>query len=304
MRVSSNTCPSRSTTARLVLLNPLSSPTSRWFIGGPAFLASSRIMEVSCPSFPWGGFQGACAQPPDDFLSDAVPVDASRLPMPLHHQPIQRGDENARLRLHLDIRAKLSGCDPGLQQLTERGDAVRLPLSGSLRQDGYVMTQIPALHEHTTGIGFRLHLLPVDLDEHAQDRRGREIGRESRLDRRLHPAIPAFRNRQVEHLFTGEIEIELPARQARFYDHIHDRGGIVARPGKATHGGIENLCAPGLFGRSAGLRHRSLLASAVWGRTQHPSSLPLLSRMMISSIIKRLTGRFYYSRSGRSMSRA
>src|SRR5258708_13464999 len=37
----------RRRTARLVLLNPLSSPASRWLIGGPAFLAPSTIMERS-----------------------------------------------------------------------------------------------------------------------------------------------------------------------------------------------------------------------------------------------------------------
>src|SRR5260370_15013738 len=77
---------------------------------------------------------GIRTQPPHDFLSDAVPVDAARLPMPLHHQSMQRSHENTRLRLHLDIRAKLSGDDPRLQQLTERGDAARLPLSDSLPQ--------------------------------------------------------------------------------------------------------------------------------------------------------------------------
>ncbi len=128
-----------------------------------------KVAFVSSPGLLSQHLGGACAaslqrnsaQSPHDFLSDAVPVDASRLPVPLHHQAVQRSHENTRLRLYHNIRAKLSGGDPCLQQLAERGDTARLSLSGSLRQDGNVLAQIPALHEHAAGIGFCLHL-PTD----------------------------------------------------------------------------------------------------------------------------------------------
>src|SRR5947209_17502616 len=110
-----------------------------------AFVSSPGLLSQHLGSACAASLQRNSAQSPHDFLGDAVPVDASRLPMPLHHQPVQCGHENTCLRLHLDIRAKLSGCDPGLQQLAEGGDTARLPLPGSLSQDGHVLTQIPAL---------------------------------------------------------------------------------------------------------------------------------------------------------------
>src|SRR5579884_1832479 len=143
------------------------------------------------------------AQPPHDFLGDAAPVDASRLPVPLHHQAVQRCYENTCLRLHLDIRAKLSNSNARLQQLAECGDTAPLPLSRSLRQRGNVLTQIPALYQHAAGIDLRFHLLPVDLNKDAQGLCRSEIGCKPRLDRCFHSAIPTFRNRQVERLFTG-----------------------------------------------------------------------------------------------------
>src|SRR5260370_16526964 len=67
------------------------------------------------------------AQSPHDFKSDAVPVDASRLPMPLHHQPMQRGHENTGLRLHLDIRAKLTTADPRFHHVAACASPAPLP---------------------------------------------------------------------------------------------------------------------------------------------------------------------------------
>src|SRR5260370_9658393 len=108
-------------------------------------------------------------QPSNDFFSNLMPVDASWLPMPLHHQSVQHGHEDLRLGLDLEIRSELACCHPRTQHLSQACEAALLLLLGSFCQDRYLLAQVPTLHKHTAGVGGGLHMLSIDLDPNPQD---------------------------------------------------------------------------------------------------------------------------------------
>ena len=60
-----------------------------------------------------------CTEPSDDIFRNGVPIDASRLSMPLHHQPVECRHQDAGLDFHPDIRPKLTRRDASTQQLAQ-----------------------------------------------------------------------------------------------------------------------------------------------------------------------------------------
>jgi len=69
-----------------------------------------------------------------------VPIDTAWLPMPLHHQAIQGGHQDARLRFYVHIGTELTRLDASTQQLAQGGDTACLLLSLPLSQGrGYCL---------------------------------------------------------------------------------------------------------------------------------------------------------------------
>jgi len=60
----------------------------------------------------------------ENFLCNRVPINAARLSVPLHHQPVECRHENAGLCLYFDICTKLTRCDADRQQPTQGRDTL------------------------------------------------------------------------------------------------------------------------------------------------------------------------------------
>src|SRR5260370_39615145 len=202
-------------------------------------------------------------QPSNDFFSNLMPVDASWLPMPLHHQSVQHGHEDLRLGLDLEIRSELACCHPRTQHLSQACEAALLLLLGSFCQDRDLLAQVPALHKHTAGVGGGLHMLSIDLDQNPQDGCCRRLRVRSRPNSLFKCAPPLLRDGEIDGLFAGIIEIEGSPREASFSHQILNGCGIVSFPGKTTHRCAQDLRAPCVFG----------CCTRLW----HPVSLPIFS---------------------------
>src|SRR6266849_3287155 len=200
-------------------------------------------------------------QASNDFFSNLMPVDASWLPMPLHHQSVQDGHEDLRLGLDLDICSELACCHRCTQQLSQSCYTALLLLLGSFSQDRDLLAQVPALHEHTAGIRGGLHMLSVDFDQNPQDGCWRKVRGQSRSNSLFQSAAPLLRDGQIDGLFARVVEIEGSPREASFCHQILNRRRIVPFPGKTTHRCVQDLCTPCVLG----------CCTRLW----HPVSLPM-----------------------------